>query len=566
MDANQDIENVDIGTGAASPNEMPTLPDADAKIPSVAMPQPADPGTDPVWKSAGSAGSNNSACGEVIDMNKFKNLWKAVEIAASTVAVNVLVGFVVGLWLSYVLNDMITGDPNTVSATSQLWYTLCLTTRSAILVLASEFVNIAGSWWGRKRMLGYSQLFNTMYCLMSIVAVAADAVPLHAVANIFAGLCSGDKASSLAYISDVSTLPTHTKNMAHFLIWGGAGIATAMVVYIALPPMGGYAVAGTFVVGSYIIREIWLPDWSPPKEKRTTPTWKQMLETVLPCHVYFVYKPQTPFVKCLLWTQFFQYCALGSQHAYFANYVLIRYDMQQFAAGAWILIASLVAVMTTTVALKILPLSSVNYLMWTTPLFSLYITVMGAKHTMWSGMVLYFPRLIPLAQLDIIYYGQLSARRRHELASVENMMERLGYLGGAISIAIYSPVWVDNYQNGDQSIPAVPIVSVVFEFLVMGMFYLGTYRYRHQDLYGQFFMVVKDGAETEKDAAAFQITFAAGVKVVVKDEGGIVGTSEGKNADDDKNAIAGCYRVRLEDGKVIESKPENLELHVPEGA
>jgi len=485
-----------------------------------------------------------------------------VHIAEQSYGANVFCAFVVGLHLSYVLNDMINGDPNTATSESQGWYTTCLTTRSAITVLMSEFVTNGGSWWGRKKMLGLGQIMFVLACGTSIFALVINVVAMHLVANIWIGLVTGSKATMMAYVSDVSTTDTHKKNVAYVVAWGGGSLVAAMICYLVLPPIGGYAVSGALVTASLLLRQFGLPDCSPPLEKRQPPTCMRMLRTLFaaPYNVYLSFRTQTPYVKCLLFTQFFQYASLGTLHAYFANFVLIRFGMEQAEAGLWVASAGLLGGITATLGIMCLPLESAFWLMWVTPLYSLYITFMPAKHTMWSGFVFYLPRLIPLAQLDIIFYGQLSARRRHELAALENMLERLGYLAGAVAVGIYSPLWIENYQNGDQSVPAVPITSLFFDICVVLVFYLGTHQYKHLNMYGKFFMVVQEGADAEKEAAAFEITFAKGVKVCVKDEGGVVGTSEGKNAEGDKGAIAGCYRVRLEDGTIIESKPANLEL------
>lgn len=462
------------------------------------------------------SGETPSVNGEEIDAATKKSLWKAVHTCNQCLCWDTFCGFMLGLHLPYVINEMMNGDPDTATSESQRWFSVCMAIRSATLVFMSELMTVGGSWWGRKKILLLCQLAYLCAVVSFISAVLADAIALLLIGNVFFGCVSGDKASVMAYVADVSTLESHKKNSAWIAAWAMWGLFLSMLCYLALSPLSGFAVGGVLVFISLWIREIWLPDRSPPMEKRKVPSWKDILSVALPTNVYNSYKLQTPYVKCLLWTQFAQFGSGGALHGYFVNYVLVRYGIEQAEAGLLVATAGILSGITMTFGQYCLPIRATTWLMWTTPLYALYITVMSARHTMWTAFFFYCPRLIPLAQMNVIFYGQLSARRRHELSSLDNMSERCGYLTGAIAVTIYSPMWIDNYQKGDQSYPAVPIISLFFDILIVLIYYLGTFQYQKHDMYGKHFMVVTDGNEADKDSAS-----PKAVKVGVKgvDEG-----------------------------------------------
>merc|ERR1712014_344322 len=100
-----------------------------------------------------------------------------------------------------------------------------------------------------------------------------------------------------------------------------------------------------------------------------------------------------------------------------------------------------------------------KYGMWIAPLFNLFVGLnLAGAMTMWVGIIFLSAEMLVATAVNAIFYGQVTARLRHQLAGVENIFARLGYLCGVLVGGLYTAAWLNNFNHGDRSYPDPPLV------------------------------------------------------------------------------------------------------------
>eukprot|EP00928_Gymnodinium_smaydae_P045862 TRINITY_DN30524_c0_g1_i1.p1 TRINITY_DN30524_c0_g1~~TRINITY_DN30524_c0_g1_i1.p1 ORF type:complete len:500 (+),score=67.46 TRINITY_DN30524_c0_g1_i1:29-1528(+) len=449
-------------------------------------------------------------------LEHYSNLAKLATIPGLSLA---FAGILEATATPFALNEISSGDGSVATKDSIFWFTAYILISTFGGLFTSQFIAYSGFWYGRKNAILIGQAGMFLCIVSKFTGLMLQWPALFLLGAAFNSLTVGLLAQFLAYITDTSTAATHKQNMGFWTAIAGLVALAAGFIFAFLYIYLSYVFAALVVLQSLISRLKCMEDVSPPPSKRVTPTRDMILQTLIPSVSYHVFMRQSRFTKCLLFAIAGGATSGGFMASAELSYLLLRYRFTEQVLAIWAALGAVTGAAAVVAIMALFrPKTIILCVFWTGPFAQ---ALFGWAPFGWTGTIawatvwgwLFAPAL---ACFTVVFYGQVSAKRRHELENLANVVGRIAYLLGAGGALYYVPLWAEDYESGKHSLPAPPFLCVPVDILSVLCIYVAYGLYGNQDKYGEHLCtVVEETGDIEDTSSKKESNNTAGTDDLV---------------------------------------------------